>query len=161
MANLFSHEPVDMPLSQVLTEFGVADEVFTLFAGMAASPEVVALSPEGHLVCDAGISLVMARIESMEEAQQNIFEIKAKCAAGLRDTDHPDWCDARRGDMVIGLHGGIYEVVLSACSDCWRSMKIPMTGLMDRRNIALIFKDSPSAALSRPSGKFLSLMVRS
>ena len=61
MANLFSHEPVDMPLSQVLKEFGVADEVFTLLAGMAASPVfvaggLVALSPEGHLVCDAGIS---------------------------------------------------------------------------------------------------------
>ena len=49
----------------------------------------------------------------MDEAQQNIIKIKAKYAAGLRDTDHPNWCHARTGDMVIGMHGGIYEVLLN------------------------------------------------
>ena len=42
-----------------------------------------------------------------------MFEINAKYAAGLRDTDHSDWCLAGTGDMVIGMRGGIYEVLFS------------------------------------------------
>ena len=49
----------------------------------------------------------------MDEAQQNMIEIKAKYAAGLRDTDHSDWCHAGSGDMVMGMRGGIYEVLFS------------------------------------------------
>ena len=91
---------------------------FTMLARMAASLVLVAggfvaLLPESHLDGDDGMSLVMARIKSMDEAQQNMFEINAKYAAGLRDTDHSDWCLAGTGDMVIGMHGGIYEVLFS------------------------------------------------
>ena len=60
-----------MPLSQVLTEVGNEDEIFTMLARMAASPVLVAggfvaLLPEGHLDGDDAMSLVMARIKSME-----------------------------------------------------------------------------------------------
>ena len=60
----------------------------------------------------------------MDEAQQNMVEIKAKYAAGLRDTDHPDWCHAGSSDMVIGMHGGIYEVLFNGCGKYDRMFRI-------------------------------------
>ena len=116
-------------LSQVLTEVGNGDEIFTALARMAASPVLAAggfgaLVPEGHFDGDDGMSLVMARIKSMDEAQRNMIEIKAKYAEGLRDTDHPDWCHTGSGDMVIGMHGGISEVLFNGYGKYDRMFRI-------------------------------------
>ena len=92
--------------------------------------------------------------------------LKQQCTelpAGLRDTDHLDWCHAKSGDMVIGIHGGIYEVRFNGYGkyDGGRPMKNPITRLMAHGNFVPIFADAPSAAQSRPPGKFLSLMAGS
>eukprot|EP00421_Protoceratium_reticulatum_P046751 CAMPEP_0168434852 /NCGR_PEP_ID=MMETSP0228-20121227/40117_1 /TAXON_ID=133427 /ORGANISM="Protoceratium reticulatum, Strain CCCM 535 (=CCMP 1889)" /LENGTH=308 /DNA_ID=CAMNT_0008449017 /DNA_START=39 /DNA_END=962 /DNA_ORIENTATION=- len=92
-----------------------ADGVLSLLSGMAASPALVAggclvSSPEGLPESDSGTSLVTARHEALETIRQDIIQTKVVYAAGLLDTDHPDWGDARPGDKVISKHGGIYEV---------------------------------------------------
>ena len=116
-ASFVPREPADVPLSPVLTEVDNEDEIITMLARMAASPVPVAGGfvaplPEGHLDCDDGISLVMARIKSMDEAQQNIIKIKAKYAAGLVPRQN-----RRHGHRHARWH-------------LWRSMNSAMTGLM-------------------------------
>ena len=75
----------------------------------------------------------MARIKTIEEAEKIIIEIKAKYAAELQNTDHPDWCDAGPGDIVIGVRGGNHEVLFHGYGGYYG--KFPWLALHEDSNV--------------------------